>query len=118
MILWYSHIEVTEMYETVYQRIKRLRIANNLTQDDLAKRCGYTSRTAIHLIETGKRNLTADKIQIIANALNVKPSYLIDGDNKKTISPKKQMLINEIEKIDDEKTLNQIKDIITVILNS
>lgn len=66
--------------ETMYDRIKRLREEKDISQDELAKRCGYSSRSTISKIEKGERNLTGDKIQILADVLGVKPSYLMDGD--------------------------------------
>lgn len=68
--------------ETMYDRIKRLREEKDISQDELAKRCGYSSRSTISKIEKGERNLTGDKIQILADVLGVKPSYLMDGDTK------------------------------------
>lgn len=68
------------MSETMYDRIKRLRIEKEMSQEELALKCGYTSRSTINKIEKGERNITGDKIQAIAQALGVKPSYLMDGD--------------------------------------
>lgn len=66
--------------ETMYDRIKRLREEKRISQDELAKRCGYSSRFTISKIENGERNLTSDKIEIIAKALNVDPFSLYDFD--------------------------------------
>lgn len=66
--------------ETMYDRIKRLREEKRISQDELAKRCGYSSRSTISKIENGERNLTSDKIEIIAKALNVDPFSLYDFD--------------------------------------
>lgn len=70
--------------ETMYDRIKRIREEQGISQDDLAKKCGYSSRSTISKIEKGERNITGAKIQEIANALGVKPSYLMDGENNKS----------------------------------
>lgn len=64
----------------MYDRIKRLREEKRISQDELAKRCGYSSRSTISKIENGERNLTSDKIEIIAKALNVDPFSLYDFD--------------------------------------
>ncbi len=66
--------------ETMYDRIKRLREEKRISQDELAKRCGYSSRSTISKIENGERNLTSDKIETIAKALNVDPFSLYDFD--------------------------------------
>ena len=73
------------MSETMYDRIKRLRIEKNMSQEELALKSGYTSRSTINKIEKGERNITGDKIQAIAQALGVKPSYLMDGNYYNTI---------------------------------
>lgn len=56
------------MSETMYDRIKRLRIEKEMSQEELALKCGYTSRSTINKIEKGERNITGDKIQAIAQA--------------------------------------------------
>ena len=66
--------------ETMYDRIRRLREDKDISQEELARRCGYSSRSTISKIEKGERNLTGDKIQVIADVLGVRPSYLIDGE--------------------------------------
>ena len=71
----------------MYDRIKRLREEQNMSQDDLAKKCGYSDRSTISKIEKGERNLPGSKIQIIANALGVRPSFLMDGDRINLQSP-------------------------------
>lgn len=104
---------------SIGQRIKQKRLEKNITQEQLAKMLHTTKQTIYKYENEIVNNIPSLRLEQIAVALGVTPSYLMGWeDEQKTISPKKQMLINEIEKIDDEKTLNQIKDIITVILNS
>lgn len=64
----------------MYDRIRRLREDKDISQEELARRCGYSSRSTISKIEKGERNLTGDKIQVIADVLGVRPSYLMDGE--------------------------------------
>lgn len=66
--------------ETMYDRIRRLREDKDISQEELARRCGYSSRSTISKIEKGERNLTGDKIQVIADVLGVRPSYLMAGE--------------------------------------
>lgn len=66
--------------ETMYDRIRRLREDKDISQEELARRCGYSSRSTISKIEKGERNLTWDKIQVIADVLGVRPSYLMYGE--------------------------------------
>ena len=66
--------------ETMYDRIRKLREDKDISQEELARRCGYSRRSTISKIEKGERNLTGDKIQVIADVLGVRPSYLMDGE--------------------------------------
>lgn len=67
---------------TVGERIRAKRIELGITQDELARRCGYASRSSINKIELS-RTLPSDKIEIVANALGVRPSYIMgwESDN-------------------------------------
>jgi repressor LexA len=65
--------------ETMDERIKRLRIAKGLSQEELANKCGFTSRSSISKIEKGLRDIRQGQILAIAKALNVAPQYLMDG---------------------------------------
>ena len=64
--------------------IKRLRLhygEKAMTQEELAKRAGYTSRSSINKIELGLVDLPQSKILAIANALGVSPTLLHGWDN-------------------------------------
>lgn len=52
-------------------RIKQLRIERDMSQDELARKCGYTSRSTINKIELGINDVPQSKIKSIAEALNV-----------------------------------------------
>ncbi len=58
-------------------RIRQKRIELNITQEELAKRVGYTSRSSINKIELGLVNLPQSKIISISDALNVSTSYIM-----------------------------------------
>ncbi len=63
--------------EDLYKNIKALRLQRGMSQEELAEKTGYTSRTSIAKIEAGQVNLPADKIVKFANALNVMYSELV-----------------------------------------
>lgn len=95
------------------ERIKKIRLENNLTQDELAKRCGYSSRSTISKIEDGERNLTSKKIETIAKALNTTPAYLMgwqpdglddeDGEVVETMTnEEKKELLNALKVVRNE----------------
>ena len=57
--------------------IKRLRLALGMSQDELAEKCGYTSRSSIAKIETGATDIPQAKIKLFADALHVKPGDIL-----------------------------------------
>lgn len=67
--------------ETIYERIRRLRQERNMSQDDLAKKTGYTSRSTINKIEAGKIDISRAKIKVFADALGVTPAYLMGWED-------------------------------------
>ena len=48
-----------------------------MSQDELARRTGYTDRSSIAKIEAGKIDLTESKIILFANVFGVSPSYIM-----------------------------------------
>ncbi len=61
---------------TIGERIKQKRLELNLSQDELAKKVGYKSRSSIQKIESA-RNLPITKVEKMANALDCDPGYLM-----------------------------------------
>ena len=59
------------------QRIADLRKRRGMTQEELAHRIGYKSKTAINKIELGGRDLPQKKIADIARVLGVSPAVLM-----------------------------------------
>jgi len=90
---------------TMYERIKYLRKQKGMSQEELALKCGYSNRSAIARIERGDRNLIASKIKVIADALGVTPSYLMDGE--KNTSPDEQEVLQLFSALseDDKKKI-------------
>lgn len=68
--------------KTIGERIKLRREQLNLSQEDLAKKLGYKSRSSINKIESDTRNLTQSKIKAIADALETTPSYIMGWDDE------------------------------------
>lgn len=76
----------------LYQRIKQRRIELNMSQEELAFKLGYKSRSSINKIEMGDNDIPQSKILAFANALDTTPSYLLgldviytDGENNHLI---------------------------------
>lgn len=62
---------------TIGNRIRNRREELCLSQDELAKRLGYKSRSSINKIELDQRNLTQSKIKALADALETTPAYIM-----------------------------------------
>lgn len=61
----------------LYTNIKKYRIQNHMSQNELAKLTGYTDRSSIAKIEKGLVDLPQSKIMLFASALNVDPGDLM-----------------------------------------
>lgn len=67
----------------LYKRIKARREELGMSQEELATKLGYKSRSTINKIEMGKNDITQSKIIAFANALQTTPSYLMGLTNTK-----------------------------------
>ena len=86
--------------KTMYERIRDLRVALNMSQDDLAKAMGYSDRSMITKIEGGKVDLSQSKIIAFAEVLGTTPRYLMDGDPIESIhTPEARILAKGIDKM-------------------
>lgn len=59
-------------------RIKKLREELGLSQDELAIKMGYKSRSSINKIENGTNDIPQSKVVAFAKALNTTVAYLMD----------------------------------------
>lgn len=62
-------------------RIKKRREALGLSQDDLAQRLGYKSRSSINKMELGVQDVPQRKVKEIARILDVPIGYLLEDDD-------------------------------------
>lgn len=77
---------VTQMNQ-LYENIKKYRKQAGLTQEELAKKAGYTDRSSIAKIEAGHVDLTQSKIRQFAEIFGVTPSALMGMDTEKKGPP-------------------------------
>ena len=68
---------------TLGDRVKQKREEMGLSQEELAEKMGYKSKTSIHKIEQGITDLPLSKVEELSKVLNVTTSYLMGWDNKK-----------------------------------
>lgn len=66
----------------LYRKIKEKRKELGWSQEELAKKMGYTDRSSIAKIETGKVDLAVPKIEQFADVLGVTPSWLMGWDDE------------------------------------
>lgn len=66
---------------SIGDRIKKRRLELGLSQEELALRLGYTSRSTINKIELGINDITQSKVVQFANALRTTPGYLMDWES-------------------------------------
>ena len=65
------------MMSEIGKRIKARRQELGLSQEELAVKAGFSSRSSINKIESGNRELTQQRIKDIADALMTTPSYIM-----------------------------------------
>lgn len=98
-------------------RIRLLREKNNLTQDELAIKSGYTSRSSINKIESGLVDIPQTKIYAIASALNVSPAYLMGWEDnapeQNELSEGEKVWLDLYKKVSDD-----TKSVLITLANS
>lgn len=62
-------------------RIKSRREGLNMSQDELAKKTGYKSRSSINKIEKGLTDINQEKILLFSKALDTTVAYLMGWSN-------------------------------------
>ena len=76
----------------LYDRIRQLRESLGMTQEQLAQKTGYKSRSAINKIEKGLRDINQSQIKAFADALQTTPAYLMGWDEPISDSEFKEMM--------------------------
>ena len=97
---------------TIGEKIKRERIRNNLSQEDVAKAIGSTKQ-AIYKYENGiVTNIPMDKGEMMASIFGVTPAYLMGWQlnlhlfgNSEQLPEKEKKLLALYNKIEDKEGL-------------
>jgi transcriptional regulator with XRE-family HTH domain len=99
----------------LHEQIKKRRIELGLTQEDLAQRVGYKTRSAITRIESGENDVNQSKIKAFAAALHTTPSYLMGWEDDtesapgyRYIDPEALDLMNEMRERPELQTMFSI----------
>lgn len=89
----------------VGRNIAAARKQAGLTQEELAQRVGYKTKSAINKIELGVRDLPQKKIAQFAQALGVTPGHLMGWD-----APAKEQGALAAKVLSDPNTLRMVQD--------
>lgn len=68
---------------TIGEKVKLKREELNFSQEELAEKMGYKSKTSIHKIEVGITDLPLSKVKELASVLNTTPAFLMGWEDKK-----------------------------------
>lgn len=66
---------------SIGERIRDRRIALDMTQEELAVKMGYKSKTSINKIEMGINDIPLSKVSEFASALLTTPAYLMEWED-------------------------------------
>lgn len=100
------------------KRIKECREALGMTQDELAQKTGYKSRSSINKIEKGGNDLPQSKIVCFAKVLNTTPAHLMGWDSEveeynKNMAKEQEMLTEYLkERFDKDEEVQAAYDLI------
>lgn len=107
--------EKKEYLKAFGERICQLRTERNMSQDELARKCGYISdnaRSSIQKIEAGRNDPPASKIQAIANALEVSLDALLENlpnaSDSATFS-KQSAIYDDVKEVFGDPTCEMLK---------
>ena len=67
---------------TIGSNIRSRRLELNMTQEELASKLGYKSKSTINKIELGTNDIPQSKIVQFANALDTTPSFLMGWEEQ------------------------------------
>ena len=121
----------TQNFETVSDRLKKIRLIKNITQDFLAKKLGFTQK-AYSKIENNETKLNVDVLQRVAQILEVpietffnnSQQHILNdfsnrsgGDNviyKNNLTEKMEELFKDLIKSKDDVIASKIQEIETL----
>lgn len=102
---------------TIGERIRKRRLEIGLSQDELAKKVGYTSRSTINKIENGTNDITQSMVWKMAEALDTPVSYLMGWDGIERLTAYEKRLLEAVRKADPitKQMLDRVLDLKTEI---
>lgn len=92
---------------TLGERIKKLRLEAGLTQEELAKEIGYSTKTSISKIENDVLDINQSTIVALARALKTTPSVLMGWTETEKSPPLKLPSADEQKLLTIYRNVNQ-----------
>ena len=71
-------------YKVLGERIKKIRLENNMSQQEFAEALGYTHKSMINKLETGLTDMSFDKVIKLILEFNVNANEFLDLSDKDT----------------------------------
>lgn len=96
------------------KKVEALRKAKGMTQEELAKKAGFSGRASINCIEKGHSGINVGRLPALARALGVDPLVLFDDDKQPDFTLDGS-LIEKIRRL-DKKEIKQIEAMVDVLL--
>lgn len=97
---------------TLGEKVKLKREELNLSQEELAEKMNYKSKTSIHKIEVGITDLPLSKVKELAAVLKTTPAYLMgweeDKSQKKENNIFSQLTAEELAKLEKFKNMSTV----------
>ena len=72
------------VYKVLGDRIKKIRLENNMTQQEFAEALGYTHKSMVNKIETGLTDMSFDKVVMLILTFNVNAAEFLDLSDAET----------------------------------
>lgn len=94
------------------KKIKARREELGMTQEQLAHRLGYKSKSSINKIEMEKNDISQSKIKQFADALDCEPAYFLDDNSTSEADIKKAMELYDQYK----KAIPQVQSAVEALL--
>lgn len=97
---------------TLGEKVKLKREELNLSQEELAEKMNYKSKTSIHKIEVGITDLPLSKVKELAAVLKTTPAYLMgweeDKSQKKENNIFSKLTAEELAKLEKFKNMSTV----------
>ena len=103
-IIWLLRLLEVILMSEIGKNIRKLREKRGMSQEELALKVGYTSRTTINKIELGINDPPRSKVELIADALYTTPAVLM-GWVEEEVTEKNDVLANIVLKMREDEEL-------------